>query len=76
MYPMMLMAHVLGLGTCWNRYPSRAASGFKVPGFTALREMLEVPHHQDVYAAATLGFPAVRLHSVPPREARVHWVCG
>ncbi len=76
MYPMMLMAHALGLGTCWNGYLSRAASGFKVGGFTALRELLELPDHHDVYAAATVGFPAVRLHSVPPREARAHWVAG
>ncbi len=74
MYPMMLMAHALGLGTCWNGFLSKAASGFRIKGFTALREMLEVPDHHDVYAAATLGFPRFRLHSVPQREARAHWV--
>ena len=74
MYPMMLMAHALGLGTCWNGYLSRAASGFRLSGFTALRDMLELPDHHDVYAAATLGFPRFRLHSVPQREARAHWV--
>jgi nitroreductase len=74
MYPMMLMAHALGLGTCWNGYLSKAASGFKVDTFTALREMLELPDHHDVYAAATLGFPSIRLHSVPQREAMAHWV--
>jgi nitroreductase len=76
MYPMMLMAHALGLGTCWNGYLSKAASGFKLDTFTALREMLELPDHHDVYAAATLGFPRVRLHSVPQRESRAHWVLG
>ena len=74
MYPMMLMAHVLGLGTRWNGYLSKAASGFRLGTFTALRELLELPDHHDVYAAATLGYPAVRLHSVPQREARAHWV--
>jgi nitroreductase len=74
MYPMMLMAHALGLGTCWNGYLATAASGFRLKGFTALREMLEVPAHHDVYAAATLGFPRFRLHSVPQRETRAHWV--
>jgi nitroreductase/NAD-dependent dihydropyrimidine dehydrogenase PreA subunit len=74
MYPMMLMAHALGLGTCWNGFLSKAASGFRLKGFTALREMLELPDHHDVYAAATLGFPRFRLHSVPQREARAHWV--
>ena len=74
MYPMILMAHALGLGACWNGYLSRAASGFRLPAFTALREMLEVPHHHDVYAAATVGFPAVKLHSVPQRETSLHWL--
>jgi nitroreductase/ferredoxin len=76
MYPMMLMAHALGLGTCWNGFLSRAASGFRVPEFTALRELLDIPDHHDVYAAATLGFPALKLHSVPQREIRAHWVQG
>jgi nitroreductase/NAD-dependent dihydropyrimidine dehydrogenase PreA subunit len=73
MYPMMLMAHALGLGTCWNGYLSKAASGFRISSFTALRKLLEIPDHHDVYAAATLGFPRIRLHSVPQRstEARV-----
>jgi len=76
MYPMMLMADALGLGTCWNGYLSKAASGFKLDSFSALRDMLELPDHHDVYAAATLGFPLIRLHSVPQREARAHWVRG
>jgi nitroreductase/NAD-dependent dihydropyrimidine dehydrogenase PreA subunit len=76
MYPMMLMAHALGLGTCWNGYLSRAASGYKIGKLTALRELLELPDHHDVYAAATVGFPALRLHSVPQRESRASWVVG
>jgi nitroreductase/NAD-dependent dihydropyrimidine dehydrogenase PreA subunit len=76
MYPMMLMAHALGLGTCWNGYLSKAASGFRLERFTALRELLGLPDHHDVYAAATLGFPSVTLHSVPQRESRAHWVLG
>ena len=74
MYPIMIMAHALGLGTCWNGFLSKAASGFRLKGFTALRETLEVPDHHDVYAAATLGFPRFRLHSVPQRETRARWV--
>jgi nitroreductase/NAD-dependent dihydropyrimidine dehydrogenase PreA subunit len=76
MYPMMLTAHALGLGTCWNGYLSKAASGFRLDSFTALRDMLELPAHHDVYAAATVGFPTVRPHSVPQRETRAHWVLG
>jgi nitroreductase/Pyruvate/2-oxoacid:ferredoxin oxidoreductase delta subunit len=74
MYPVMLMAHALGLGTCWNGFLSKAASGFRRKGFTALREMLDLPDHHDVYAAATLGYPRFRPHSVPQRETRAHWV--
>jgi nitroreductase/NAD-dependent dihydropyrimidine dehydrogenase PreA subunit len=74
MYPMMLMAHALDLGTCWNGYLSRAASGFRIPAFTAFRKLLELPDHHDVYAAATIGYPRVKLHSVPPRETRVRFV--
>lgn len=76
MYPMLLMAQALGLGTCWNGYLAKAASGFRVPAFTGLRDMLELPDHHDVFAAATLGFPAVKLHSVPPRETSVRWLQG
>jgi NAD-dependent dihydropyrimidine dehydrogenase PreA subunit len=76
MCPMMLMAHALGLGTCWNGYLSRAASGFRLGAFAALREMLPLPDHHDVYAAATIGYPAFTLHSVPQREISAHWVAG
>jgi hypothetical protein len=71
---MMLMAHAVGLGTCWNGYLSKAASGFKMASFRALREMLEVPDHHDVYSAATVGFPHLKLHSVPERQTRTHWM--
>jgi nitroreductase/NAD-dependent dihydropyrimidine dehydrogenase PreA subunit len=74
MYPMMLMAHALGLGTCWNGYLSKAASGFRIDSFTALRKLLEIPDHHDVYAAATLGFPRIRLHSVPQRNTETRFL--
>ena len=76
MMAILLAAHAHGLGTCWNGYLSKAASGFKLARFTALRDMLDLPDHHDVYAAATVGFPRFRLHSVPQREARAHWVLG
>ncbi|MCG6926948.1 MAG: hypothetical protein LJF30_16780 [Acidobacteria bacterium] len=31
---------------------------------------------EQTCAAATVGYPRVRLHSVPQREARAHWVWG
>ncbi len=71
MYPMMLTAHALGLGTCWNGDLSKAASGFGIDTFTDLRKMLGLPDHHDVYAAAAVGFPAVKPHSVPQRQTSV-----
>ncbi len=67
-------AQAHGLGTCWNGYFSKAASGFKTPSFTAFRELLGLPEHHDVLAAATIGYPRYRLHSLPPRQTRVRWV--
>jgi len=67
-------AHAHGLGTCWNGWIAMAASGFKVRSFTALRELLELPAHHDVLAAATLGWPKYRLHSLPPRETKIRWI--
>ena len=74
LFAMMLVAHSLGLGTCWNGYLAKAASGFKIKSFTALREMLQIPEDHDVYAAATIGYPAIRLHSTPQREVAVRWI--
>jgi hypothetical protein len=71
---MMLLAQSIGLGTCWNGYLTKAASGFKVKSFTAFRNFLEIPDHHDVYAAATVGYPAIKLHSVPHREVSVRWI--
>jgi NAD-dependent dihydropyrimidine dehydrogenase PreA subunit/nitroreductase len=70
----LLAAHVHGLGGCWNGYLAKAASGFKVRGATAFRQWLEIPDHHDVLAAATLGYPAVALHSVPQRETSVRFI--
>jgi hypothetical protein len=36
--------------------------------------MLGIPEHHQVGAAMTLGFPALKLHSVPQREIKLHWV--
>jgi nitroreductase/NAD-dependent dihydropyrimidine dehydrogenase PreA subunit len=67
-------AHAHGLGTCWNGWMAKAASGFKTPSFTAFRELLQLPEHHDVLAAATIGYPRFKLHSLPPRETRIRWI--
>lgn len=74
MMAMMLAAQASGLGTCWNGYMQKASCGFKVSGFTALKEFLKVPDHHEVFAACTIGFPAIRLHSVPQRETEIRWI--
>jgi nitroreductase/NAD-dependent dihydropyrimidine dehydrogenase PreA subunit len=71
---MLLAAHAYGLGTCWNGYIAKAASGYKLKSFRELREWLGVPDHHDVYAAATIGYPAVTLHSLPHRETAIRWI--
>lgn len=70
----MLSAHATGLGTCWNGWLGHAATGAHVRGFTALRDLLELPEGPRVVEAATLGWPRVHLHSLPHRETAVRWL--
>jgi NAD-dependent dihydropyrimidine dehydrogenase PreA subunit/nitroreductase len=74
MTAILFAAHAHGLGACWNGYLAKAASGSHAKSFRALREWLAIPDHHDCYAAATIGWPVYRLHSLPHRETRVHWV--
>jgi nitroreductase len=73
-YSVMLLAHAKGMGTCWNGWLTKAANGFRIKSFTALKEMLGFPDHHEVFSAATLGYRALNLHSIPPRETRIGWV--
>lgn len=74
MAEILLAAHAHGLGACWNGYLAKAASGFRAKSFREFREWLGIPDHHDCYAAATIGWPVYRLHSLPHRETQVHWV--
>jgi nitroreductase/NAD-dependent dihydropyrimidine dehydrogenase PreA subunit len=74
LFAMMIAAQAHGLGTCWNGWLAKAASAFKAKRATGLRRMLAIPDHHQVGAAMTIGFPALRLHSIPQRETRIHWV--
>ena len=73
-YSVMLLAHAKGIGTCWNGWLTKAANGFRIKSFTALQEMLGFPNHHEVFSAATLGYRALDLHSIPPRETKIRWV--
>jgi nitroreductase len=70
----ILAAEAHGLGTCWNGLLQDAAAGAHLRGFDRLANVLGIPPGHRCYAAATIGFPAVRLHSVPRRDVEVIWV--
>ena len=74
LYAMMLEAQSKGLGTCWMGWVQYAASGFKVRSFSKLKEFLKVPSSHDVYSAMVLGYPAIKLHSVPYRVTECTWI--
>jgi len=74
MLSIRLVAHAHGIGTCWNGLLQRAAVGDHLWRFTKLAEFLAIPEGHKCYAAATVGYPAVRLHSRPPREVAITWI--
>ncbi|MBN2358581.1 MAG: nitroreductase family protein [Deltaproteobacteria bacterium] len=74
LYAMMIAAQAHGLGTCWNGWLTKAGDAFKARRATGLRRLLAIPDHHDVLAAMTIGYPALRLHSIPQRETAIHWI--
>jgi len=74
MLAVQLLADAHGIGTCWNGLLQGAAAGDHVRGFRKLAEFLKIPEGHKCYAAATVGYPAVRLHSLPPREVSITWI--
>jgi len=67
----LLYAHAHGLGTCWNGILQDAARGNYLKGYNALHEFLGIPDGHLCFASATLGYPSLKLLSVPPREVAV-----
>ena len=70
----ILAAEAQGLGTCWNGLLQDAAAGAHLRGFDKLSSLLHLPDGHRCYAAATIGYPAVRLPSVPHRDVAITWV--
>ncbi|MCU0661479.1 MAG: nitroreductase family protein [Myxococcota bacterium] len=70
---MMLAAHAHGLGTCWNGWLGNAVLASHVSGPRELGDLLGIPAHHKVVEAFTVGWPAIRLHSIPERETQIHW---
>ncbi len=65
-YQMMLMAHSLGLGTCYigNFYEYANES-------QSVRDMLSIPPDDDILMSFTLGYPALRFWDPDrPQQAR------
>jgi len=69
-----LYAEANGLGTCWNGLLQGAASGDHLKGFTDLANFLKIPAGHKCYAAMTIGYPSVNLHSIPERKVDVTWI--
>jgi nitroreductase len=59
----ILMAHVLGIGTCFNDIIPPACNRV-----LEIRELLGLPDEREVYASVTLGYPRYRYKRVPPRK--------
>lgn len=73
---MHLMAHHLGLGSCWIQGRLRQAEdGTSTEAFC--RALLSVPARYTLEAILSLGFPAIQPepHSLEdlPRE-KIHWI--
>ena len=71
---MMLAAHALGLGTCWNGWLGTAALASHVRGPRELGDLLGLSETHRVVEAFTVGWPSIPLHSVPYRETSIRWV--
>jgi hypothetical protein len=54
----------------------KAANGFKIKKFTELKEFLGIPDHHEVFSAATLGYPGIKLHSTPDRRTSIRFIGG
>ena len=69
-----LYAESFGLATCWNGLIQGAASGDHLKGFTKLAEFLHIPAKNKCYAAMTIGYPSVHLHSIPERKVDITFI--
>lgn len=67
---MFLMAHALGVGSCWiNRFTDTC----NAPTVRALLTRLGVPPEHTVYGTAALGYPSQPPKEVPRREGVIVW---
>jgi nitroreductase len=59
----IMMAQVLGIGTCFNDLIPPACS--RVP---EIRKLLGLPDDREVYASITMGYSKYKLNRIAPRE--------
>jgi nitroreductase len=59
----ILMAEVLGIGTCLNDLIPPACN--RAP---AIRKLLQLPEDHEVYASITLEYPNYKFEKIPPRK--------
>ncbi len=59
----ILMAEVLGIGTCFNDLIPPACN--RVP---EIRRLLDLPEEREVYASLTLGYPKYQFKRIIPRR--------
>lgn len=74
MFLVQLYAQALGLGTCWNGLMQGAAAGDHLRSFKTLSDFLNIPSNHRCYAAMTIGYSSVKLHSIPERKVGVTWI--
>jgi nitroreductase/ferredoxin len=69
-----LYAEANGLGTCWNGILQGAAGSEHVKKFNKMAEFLNIPQGHKCYAAMTIGYPSIKLHSLPERKTEISWI--
>jgi NAD-dependent dihydropyrimidine dehydrogenase PreA subunit/nitroreductase len=71
-----LYAESFGLATCWNGLIQGAAAGDHLKRFTKLAGFLQIPDENKCYAAMTIGYPSLSLHSIPERKVDITIING
>jgi len=59
----ILMAQVLGIGTCFNDLIPLACN--RAP---EIKKLLELPDDREAYASITMGYPKYKFSRIPPRK--------
>lgn len=61
----ILMAHVLGIGTCFNDIIPPACNH---PSAPEIRKLLKLPEDREIYASITMGYPKYKFDRIAPRK--------